>query len=192
MTWLFQDFPDEELLLAYLPVASWPLRLATGGINRPFIRQAGMRIRNSKEFYAGLIFFSFGVLAVLLAHGLPMGTAMRMGPGYFPTMLGGLLTLVGVVSMIRSFLHQGERIAAFSWKEIVLVLGSVVLFGVLVRGAGLVPSLIVLVVTSASASEKFRIRTALLLAVLTSVFSALVFVKGLGLPFALVGRWFAN
>ena len=70
------------------------------------------------------------------------------------------------------------------------MLGSVVLFGVLVRGAGLVPSLILLVLTSAWASDKFKIKTALLLAVLTSVFSALVFVKGLGLPFAIVGPWF--
>ena len=63
------------------------------------------------------------------------------------------------------------------------------LFGILVRGAGLVPALIALVVTSAWASEKFRLRTAVLLAIVTSVFSALVFVKGLGLPFALVGPW---
>ncbi len=146
-------------------------------------------IKHPKDFYAGLMYAAIGIGAIVVARGYTMGTSVRMGPGYFPTMLGGLLALVGVASMIRSFLHQGERIAAFSWKEIVLVLGSVVLFGILVRGAGLVPALIALVVTSAWASEKFRLRTAVLLAIVTSVFSALVFVKGLGLPFALVGPW---
>ena len=147
-------------------------------------------IKHPKDFYAGLMYAAIGIGAIAVARGYTLGTSVRMGPGYFPTMLGGLLALVGVVSMIRSFIRPGERIAAFSWKEIVLVLGSVVLFGVLVRGAGLVPSLIVLVVTSAWASEKFRIRTALLLAVMTSVFSALVFVKGLGLPLPIIGPWF--
>ena len=146
-------------------------------------------IRHPKDFYAGLMYAAIGIGAIVVARGYTMGTSVRMGPGYFPTMLGALLALLGIVSMIRSFLHEGEGIAAFHWKEICLVLGSVVLFGILVRGVGLVPSLILLVVTSAWASEKFRIKTALLLAVLTSAFSALVFVKGLGLPLAIIGPW---
>ena len=105
-------------------------------------------------------------------------------------LLGALLIIIGTLSMIRAFLRQGESIATFYWKEIFLVLGSVVLFGLLVRGAGLVPSLILLVLVSAWASEKFQIKSAVLLAILTSVFSALVFVKGLGLPFSIIGPWF--
>lgn len=147
-------------------------------------------IKHPKDFYSGLMYTAVGAGAIVVARSYNMGTSVRMGPGYFPTILGGLLVLVGVISMIRAFTHEGERIKSFSWKEIVLVLGSVVLFGVLVRGAGLVPSLILLVVTSAWASDKFNIKTALLLAVLSSAFSALVFVKGLGLPLAIVGPWF--
>ena len=147
-------------------------------------------IKHPKDFYSCLMYAAIGGGAIVVAGGYNMGTSVRMGPGYFPTILGGLLVLVGVISMIRCLTHEGERIRTFSWKEIALVLGSVVLFGVLVRGAGLVPSLILLVLTSAWASDKFKIKTALLLAVLTSVFSALVFVKGLGLPFAIVGPWF--
>lgn len=147
-------------------------------------------IKHPKDFYSGLMYAVIGAGAIMVARGYNMGTSVRMGPGYFPTILGGLLVLVGLISMIRAFTHEGERIKSFSWKEIVLVLGSVVLFGVLVRGAGLVPSLILLVITSAWASDKFRIKTAVLLAALTSVFSALVFVKGLGLPFAIIGPWF--
>ena len=146
-------------------------------------------IKHPKDFYAGLMYAAIGAGAIIISRDYNMGTSVRMGPGYFPTLLGALLIIVGTLSMIRAFLRQGESIATFYWKEIFLVLGSVVLFGLLVRGAGLVPSLILLVLTSAWASDKFKIKTALLLAVLTSVFSALVFVKGLGLPFALVGPW---
>ncbi len=147
-------------------------------------------IRHPKDFYAGLMYAAIGIGAIMIARGYNMGTSVRMGPGYFPTMLGALLIFVGVISMVRAFLHQGEPIKAFYWKELFLVLGSVVLFGVLVRGAGLVPSLILLVIVSAWASDKFKIKTALLLAILTSAFSALVFVKGLGLPFSIIGPWF--
>jgi hypothetical protein len=147
-------------------------------------------IKHPKDFYAGLMYAAIGMGAVLIARGYNLGTSVRMGPGYFPTVLGALLILVGVISMIRAFFHDGEVIKTFSWKEICLVLGSTVLFGVLVRGAGLVPSLILLVLVSAWASDKFKLKTALLLAILTSVFSALVFVKGLGLPFAIIGPWF--
>ena len=147
-------------------------------------------IKHPKDFYSGLMYAAIGGGAIVVAGGYNMGTSVRMGPGYFPTLLGALLIIVGTLSMIRAFLRQGESIATFYWKEIFLVLGSVVLFGLLVRGAGLVPSLILLVLVSAWASEKFQIKSAVLLAILTSVFSALVFVKGLGLPFSIIGPWF--
>ena len=147
-------------------------------------------IKHPKDFYAGLMYAAIGLAAILIARDYNMGTSVRMGPGYFPTLLGALLIIIGTLSMIRAFLRQGESIATFYWKEIFLVLGSVVLFGLLVRGAGLVPSLILLVLVSAWASEKFQIKSAVLLAILTSVFSALVFVKGLGLPFSIIGPWF--
>ena len=146
--------------------------------------------KHPRDFFAGLMYASVGIGAIVVAQDYTMGTSVRMGPGYFPTLLGGFLTLIGVISMIRSFLRTGEAIGAFCWKEIVLVLGSVALFGVLVRGAGLAPSLILMVLVNAWASDKFKLRTALTLAVVSSVFSALVFVKGLGLPFAIIGPWF--
>lgn len=147
-------------------------------------------IKHPKDFYSGLMYAAIGGGAILIARGYNMGTSVRMGPGYFPTVLGSLLVLVGIISMIRSFLHEGESIKAFAWKEIVLVLGSVVLFGLTVRGAGLAPSLVLLVLVSAWASDKFNIKSALLLAIASAVFSGLVFVKGLGLPFAVIGPWF--
>ncbi len=152
----------------------------------------GSFVKHPKDFYAGLMYALIGLAAILIARDYNMGSSVRMGPGYFPTILGGLLVLVGGASIARSFLHAGESIKPFFWKGLFLVLGSVALFGLTVRGAGLVPALIALVVLAARASDKFRLRTALLLAVVTSVFSGLVFVKGLGLPFVLFGPWFGQ
>ena len=149
-------------------------------------------IKHPRDFYAGLMYAALGLGAIVVARGYTMGTSVRMGPGYFPTVLGGLLVLVGSLSMIRSFLRPGEAIGAFAWRDILLVLGSAVLFGLTVRGAGLFPSLFAMVVISAWASSEFRLKSTLLLAAASAIFSALVFVKGLGLPFAIIGPWFGK
>lgn len=147
-------------------------------------------IRHPKDFYAGLMYVAVGVAVLVIAKDYKLGSSVRMGPGYFPTLLAWLLVVVGGISVLRSLTHDGERIAAFAWKPIALVLGSTVLFGVLVRGAGLVPALIVLIIVSARASPEFKWKNTVLLAVGTTVLSALVFVKGLGLPIPLIGAGF--
>lgn len=146
-------------------------------------------IRSPKDFWAGLIYLCIGLGAFYIAQDYPMGTAVRMGPGYFPRVLGTLLALIGLVSLARSFLRPGESIGRLAWREVLLVLGATVMFGLLVRGAGLALSLIVLVVLSAYASRQFRLRTSVLLALGLAVFSVLVFIKGLGIPLPLWGSW---
>lgn len=119
-----------------------------------------------------------------------MGTAGKMGPAYFPTILGSLLALIGATVVIRSFVRVGEAVGKFYIREIILILSAVVLFGALMRGAGLVPAVVVLVVLSAYASPKFKWGSALLLAGGLATFSALIFVKLLGLPMPIFGPWF--
>lgn len=147
-------------------------------------------IRHPRDFYAGLMYGLTGIAVVVIARSYTMGTSMRMGPGYFPTLLAWLLIVIGAISILRSLARDGERIEAFAWKPIALVLGSTVLFGVLVRGAGLVPALMALILVSAWASPNFKLKTTLLLATGTTLLSGLVFVKGLGLPLPLLGTWF--
>lgn len=146
-------------------------------------------IRHPKDFWTGIIFLFFGLAAVIIGFEYPMGTAGRMGPAYFPSVLGGLLTLVGMVGVIRSFLRSGEAVGKFHIKEIVLILSAVILFGFLMRGAGLVPAALVLVLMSAYASPKFTWGPSLLLAGGLAVFAVLVFVKLLGLPMPILGPW---
>jgi uncharacterized membrane protein HdeD (DUF308 family) len=116
-----------------------------------------------------------------------------MGPGYFPTILGALLLLIGIASLVRSFVARGEPLGPIAWKGAALVTGATVLFGFLLRPAGLVPALAVLIFSSAAASSRFKLdwrALALMLALIA--FCALVFVKGLGLPLPLVGPWFGR
>ena len=150
-------------------------------------------IRSPKDFGAGLLYAGIGAAAVLIARDYGMGSSSRMGPGYFPVVLGSLLLLIGLASLIRSFFAEGEPIGAIAWKGLSLVTVATILFGALLRPAGLVVALAVFILTSACASVKFRFDwRALALMVGLIVFCALVFVKGLGLPVPLVGSWFRS
>jgi hypothetical protein len=97
-----------------------------------------------------------------------------------------------LISVIRAFLLTGEPIGKFAYREIFLVLGATLLFGVLIRTAGLAISVIVLVLVSAYASTKFRWGPSIALAIGLAVFSVAVFVKALGLPLPILGSWFGG
>lgn len=146
-------------------------------------------IRGSKDFWTGLIYIFFGVSAVLIARDYGMGTGVKMGPAYFPTILGGLLSAIGAIAVIRSFIVPGTPISAFAFKGLVLVCVPVLLFGLIVRGAGLAVALPLLVVISAAASVRFRWRPTLIIAAGLTIFCVLVFLKGLGIPLPVVGPW---
>lgn len=149
-------------------------------------------VRNPKDFWSGVIFFTVGMAFVILARRYHMGTAMRMGPAYFPTVLGGLLALLGGVTFGRALLTAGQPVGQFACGKLALILGSSLLFGMLLRRAGLVPSLVLLVMMSAYASRRFSWRVSLPLAVAAAAFCAVTFVKLLGLPIPLYGTWFGG
>ena len=146
-------------------------------------------IRHPKDFWTGIIFLFFGLGAIIIGQDYEMGTAGRMGPAYFPTVLGGLLSLVGAIAVVRSLLRPGEAVGKFYIKELVIILSAVLLFGFLMRGAGLVPAVIVIVALSAFASPKFKLGEAALLAGGLALFAVVVFVKLLGLPMPIFGPW---
>ena len=150
-------------------------------------------VRHPKNFWIGIIFLFFGLAAIYLIGDNEMGNAGRMGPAYFPTVLGGLLALVGAAGIVRAFVGRRseahDAIGTFHVKDIVIILGAVILFGVLMRGAGLPVAAFVLVLLSAFASKQFKVVPSLLLAVGLSIFAVLLFVKLLGLPMPIVGPW---
>ena len=148
--------------------------------------------RNPTDFWTGLIYICFGSSAILIAREYGMGTAVKMGPAYFPTILGGLLIGIGAISIIRCFVIPGAPIGSFAFKGLVLVSVSVVLFGFVVRGAGLAVAIPLLVIISAWASSQFRWRATLMMAAGLTIFCVLVFIKGLGIPLPIIGPWFGR
>ena len=146
-------------------------------------------IRGRKDFWTGFIYIFFGASAILIARDYGMGTGVRMGPAYFPTILGGLLILIGGISVIRSFIVIGTPIGACTFKGLSFVIGSTVVFGLLVRGAGLVVALTALVIISAYGSTHFRWRPTIIMAVGLTLFCVFVFLKGLGIPLPVIGPW---
>jgi hypothetical protein len=149
-------------------------------------------IRSAKDFWTGLIYIFFGVSAVLIAMDYGMGTALKMGAGYFPTVLGGLLTLIGIIALARSFIVSGGPIGRLALKGLLLVVASTLIFGLILRGAGLAIALPLFVIMSAYASVHFRWMPSVALAAGLTLFCVLVFLKGLGVPLPILGSWFGR
>lgn len=152
-----------------------------------------MSVRNPRDFWAGAIYLALAVVVIWIGRNYHLGTAERMGPGYFPTVLGSILALIGVAAIVRSFLRPGEPIGAFAWRPLGLVLGATVLFGLLLPRVGVVASLAVLIVVGALASRNSRldVKSAAAAAGLIA-FCVIVFVKGLGVPMPMLGSWFGG
>jgi hypothetical protein len=138
-------------------------------------------IRHPKDFVAGLIFIAFGIAAIVIGSNYALGSAARMGPGYFPRILGILLILLGAALALRALRLKGAPLPSWKWRPTLVVLGSVILFGLIVTRAGLVLSTIILVVLSSTASLEFRPKEALISGVLLAALAVGIFVIGLKL-----------
>ena len=147
------------------------------------------KVIHTKDFWSGVIFVAVGVAALFFARGHAMGTAMRMGPAYFPAMLGILMTLIGIAVILRSVIRPGPPVGRFASGKLALVLGATAFFGLLMRRAGLPIAIILLVLLSAYASDRFRWPVALALALTLAVCSTVVFVRLLGIPLPIIGTW---
>lgn len=145
----------------------------------------GTRVRSVTDLLAGLMFLGFGAAAIFIGRDYPMGSAMRMGPGYFPTILGGLLAVLGVAVLARALLGAPAPPPSFSLKPLTLVLASVAAFALSVERLGIIAAVVLVVLVSALASERFRWREVLPLALIMAALAVGLFTKGLGLPFRL-------
>jgi len=138
-------------------------------------------VRHPKDFVAGLMFIAIGIAAIVIAANYPLGTAARMGPGYFPRILGILLILLGAVLALRALRLQGSPLPRWPLRPTLVVLASVVLFGAIVNFVGVALSTVVLIFTASAASHEFRPRESLISGVLLAVLAVGVFVIGLKL-----------
>ena len=140
-----------------------------------------IKIRNIKDFSAGLMFIAFGSAGIGMAQAYPFGTAARMGPAYFPTLISGLLITFGVFVALRGLVVEDHKLGTFHFKSLFLVLASVVLFGFALERLGLIVAIFTLVVLASLGGTEFRLRRVLVLAAILAVGSTLVFIYGLGL-----------
>ena len=147
-------------------------------------------LRNNRDLIAGLLFIVLGGLAVILARDYPLGTTMRMGPGYFPTVLGGILLLFGAYVLARG-IRSGEKVKGeWGWRPLAWITLSIVLFGYLLDRAGMVPATVVTLFVAAAAGREFRFKEVLVLAIVMTAFSVAVFSWGLKLPYPLLGGYY--
>ena len=145
--------------------------------------------KNQKDFFAGLLFIAIGAAGYYFSRDYPFGTATRMGPGYFPTVLSLLLAGIGAVCSIKSFAGAPDNVGRIFVGKTLAVTIPVLIFGVIVKDAGLVPATIVVIMGSAIASIHFHAGKAALLAAGMALFCWAVFSLGLGLPMPAFGPW---
>lgn len=143
-----------------------------------------MKIKSQKDFWSGLMFVVVGIGFAWGATNYSFGASARPGPGYFPFGLGILMAILGAVVLFQALTIEtetGDPIGKWAWKPLVIVVGAVAAFGWLLPHMGMVIALPLLVLISAAASDEFRLREALINAVVLTIFSWLIFIKGLSL-----------
>jgi hypothetical protein len=139
-----------------------------------------------KELLAGATFVAFGLAFAVASAGYEVGTALRMGPGYFPLVLGGVLVLLGITIIVTGFVAGGdEDLGPVPWRSAVLLVAAVAFFGMTVRGLGLVPALLL----AALAGHRTGVVAAVVIAGGLTALCVLIFVMALQLPLPLVGPW---
>jgi hypothetical protein len=146
-----------------------------------------VRIANQKNFAAGAMYLVFGMATAIGATRYNMGTAARMGPGYFPFWTGIILAFVGGVVLIGSLADRdAARLQRWHPRPLLLVLASVVAFGGVLRWGGLLLAIVALVLVSSLASREFNWRRTVMIAAVLVPLTVLIFVYGLNLSFSLL------
>ena len=143
-------------------------------------------ILESKDFWAGLFLIAVGAAAIILARNYAFGTSLRMGPGWFPTVLGGLMIVFGLYVLAMGLRSSEKLEGSWSLRALIVLPIALGLFGVLIDRAGFVPAMLVLVFGSSVASTEFRPVESLLFAIFMTALCAVVFVWALGLPYPLI------
>lgn len=142
-------------------------------------------LTNNKDFLAGLLMIVIGGIAFYMAMSYPFGSSLRMGPGYFPRVLAGIMIAFGLYVGIRG-LRTGEKVdGIWGWKPLTLISIAFVVFGWLMDRVGFVPSLVVLFFIAAYAGHEHKWIEVIILTIVMIVFAWAVFIYGLGMPYRL-------
>lgn len=146
-------------------------------------------IKNPKDFWAGVLYIVFGVGAIAIAYDYPVGSAGRMGPGYFPRGLGIILIVLGLILGLRALKLRGAPLSFPAFKPILIIIVSVVLFGLAAPKLGLMAATIILVIVSSMASDEFTWKASILSSIFLAIFTLAAFAYGLKLQLP-IWPWF--
>ena len=146
-----------------------------------------MKIKSQKDFFSGVMFSAMGTAFAWGATTYNVGQGARMGPGYFPLMLGILLAILGAVVIFYSLVvetEDGDPIGKWAWKPLGYIIGANLLFGVLLGGLpsikvpamGLIAAIYLLTIVASLAGERFKLRDVLILATILAIGSYLAFI----------------
>jgi hypothetical protein len=153
-------------------------------------RQTMPLFLTSKDFLAGAIYLLLGAVTIYLGIGYGIGIAGRMGPGYFPMIIGSGLILVGAISIVRTIFMDRSQADGLGLRPLLVITLSLVLFGYFLHRLGLVISLGILLGVAAFAAHQSRFSVIGVVAAVGLIAAcAIVFVRGLGLPTPLLGYW---
>jgi len=153
-----------------------------------------VNIKSQKDFFSGLMFTVVGAGFAWGAVGYNVGTGARMGPGYFPLMLGIVLALLGGLIMFKALVvetEDGDKIGKWAWKPLFFIISANLLFGIMIGGLpsiglppmGLVAGIFALTIVASLAGETFKLKEVLILSAVLAVGSYLAFVMLLKLQF---------
>ncbi len=148
-----------------------------------------MTLHNKRDLFAGLLFIAFGLVFLIVAQDYSLGTSRRMGPGYFPTILGAMQLLLGIAVLVAAFLQvsrDDEPMTSTDWRGLGLIIGSVMLFAQLLPVAGFVVAAPVLLMVASLASPESSWRERVVLTLVLTVGTILVFRVGLEMRFPLL------
>jgi hypothetical protein len=143
-----------------------------------------LKIKSEKDFWSGVMFIVVGVAFAIGATEYSFGSSARPGPAYFPFGLGIIMAVLGGIILAKSLVvgaGEADRFGSIAWKPLGVIVGSMVLFGILLPWLGMFIALPVLVFTAALAGDEFHWREAMINAVILTAFSWLVFIYGLNL-----------
>lgn len=146
------------------------------------------RFKVNQDLVAGLMFIAFGVFGLVLGKAYPMGTSLRMGPGYLPTVLCWILIALGIIVGGKGAVLGGLSIDRFYFRPLLLVCAGLMTFALLIEGVGLPAAVIATVIVGALGGQEFRLLEVIILAVALAIAAVAIFVYGLSLPMPLYPR----
>ena len=145
------------------------------------------QVTSPVDFYAGLHFIVVGLVAIYLSKDYPMGSALRMGPGYFPTWLGGIMSVLGFIVFATSFKIKGQGTGEWALRPLFVLCLSIVFFGLCLDQfeLGFVPALVLLIVGCALAHEDVHWVETIILSIFLTMGCVGLFIYVIGLPYRL-------